>query len=307
MLIGHSDEGGGAAQNPADLVKSTDTAGFLVDVVEASKQTPIVVDFWAPWCGPCKQLGPLLERLVKQYTGKVKLVKVNVDENQDLAAQFRVQSIPAVYGFKDGKPVDGFTGSLPETKIKQFIERLTGGGSSPVDEAMAHADALMKERQIEDALGIYQEIVNQDPTHTKALAGALRCNIALGQDDVAHELLERLPDEIKNTADIEGAVAALEIKEATALSADEGAIGELESKIAADPKDMRARFDLAMARYGGGDREVAIDELVEMVRLDRQWNEDAARKQLVKFFEALGPTDPLTLYGRRGLSSVLFS
>ena len=307
MLIGQSDETGAAAQNPADLIKVTDTAGFMVDVIEASKQTPMVVDFWAPWCEPCKQLGPLLERLVKQYAGKVKLVKVNIDENQELATQFRVQSIPAVYGFKDGKPVDGFMGNLPETQLKQFIERLTGGARSPIDDAMVHADELMKEDQAEKALGVYQEIVSQDPAHAKGLAGALRCYIALGQDNVARELLARLPDEIKNTVDIEGVVAALEIKDATSSSADDGAIQELESKVAADPKDMQARFDLAMARYGSGSCETAIDDLVEMVRLDRQWNEDAARKQLVKFFEALGPADPLTSHGRRGLSSVIFS
>lgn len=307
MLIGQSGEGGSAAQNTADLIKDTDTAGFMADVIEVSQQTPVIVDFWAPWCGPCKQLTPLLERLVKQYAGKVRLVKVNVDENQELGAQFRVQSIPAVYGFKGGKPVDGFMGALPEGQLKQFIERLTGGEGSPIDDAMAHADALVAEGQSEEALGIYQEVLGQDPAHVKALAGALRCYIALGQDDVARELLERLPDDLKNTADIEGVVALLEVKDATGSSADAAAIQDLESKVAANPKDMQARFDLAMARYGSGAREAAIDDLVEMVRLDRKWNDDGARKQLVKFFEALGPMDPLTLHGRRGLSSVLFS
>jgi len=307
MLIGQSGDGGTAEQNAADLIKNTDTAGFSADVIEASKQTPVIVDFWAPWCGPCKQLTPLLERLTNQYAGKVKLVKVNVDENQELAAQFRVQSIPAVYGFKDGKPVDGFMGALSEGQLKQFIERLTGGGGSPVDDALSHADALLAEGQTEEALGVYQQILGQDPAHVKAVAGALRCYIALGQEDVASELLGRLPDDIKSTADIESVKALLEVKAATEVSADETAIRDLEEKVLENPKDMQARFDLAMTRYGCGAREAAIDDLVEMVRLDREWNDDGARKQLVKFFEALGPTDPLTLHGRRGLSSVLFS
>jgi putative thioredoxin len=307
MLIGQSDQDGAAAKNAADLIKDTDTAGFMADVIEASTQVPVIVDFWAPWCGPCKQLGPLLERLVKQYAGKVKLVKVNVDQSQELAAQFKVQSIPAVYGFKDGKPVDGFMGNVSEGQLKQFIERLTGGAGSPIDAAMEQAEIFATEGQPEDALAIFQEILSQDPSHAKALAGALRCYIALGQEDVARDLLERLPDDIKNTADIAGVVALLEVKNATESSADSAAIQELESKVSANPKDMPARFDLAMARYGSGAHEAAIDDLLEMVRLDRQWNDDGARKQLVKFFEALGPTDPLTLYGRRGLSSVLFS
>ena len=306
MLIGQPGEASDASQDAGDLIKETSTAGFMADVIEASQQTPVIVDFWAPWCGPCKQLGPLLERLVKQHAGKVKLVKINVDENQDLAAQFRVQSIPAVYGFKGGKPVDGFMGNVPEGQIKQFIERLAGG-TSPIDAALEQAETLSSEGQSEEALTIYQEILGQDPANVKALAGALRCYIALGQDDVAHDLLERLPDEIKNTADIEGVVALLDVKSATETSADAGVIADLEAKVTADPKDMQARFDLAMARFGDGAKETAIDDLLEIVRLDRNWNDDGARKQLVKFFDALGPTDPLTLYGRRGLSSVLFS
>ena len=307
MLIGQPDAGGGAAIAPSDLIKDTDTAGFMTDVIEASKQTPVVVDFWAPWCGPCKQLGPLLERLVKQYAGKVRLVKVNVDENQELAVQFRVQSIPAVYGFKDGSPVDGFMGALPESQLKQFIERLTGGGGSPIDDALAEAEALAKQGQHDEALMIYQEILAKDPAHIKALAGAMRCYIALGQDDVARELLERLPDKIKNSADISGVRATLELKDATANTGTAADFQALEAKVSADPKDMQARLDLALARYGAGDREKAVDELLDMVRRAREWNDQAARKQLVQFFEALGPTDPLTVQGRRRLSSILFS
>jgi putative thioredoxin len=306
MLIGQPD-GQAPAGPAAALIKDTDTAGFMVDVIEASQDTPIVVDFWAPWCGPCKQLGPLLEKLVKQYGGKVRLVKINVDENQELAAQFRVQSIPAVYGFKGGRPVDGFMGALPESQLKQFIERLTGGGGSPIDEALAEADTLAKDGQHEEALMVYQEILAQDPLHVKALAGALRAYIALGQDETAREVIGKLPAQIKNAADIQGVQAALDLKAATANTGNADEIAALEAKVAADPKDMQARLDLAMARFGAGAREQAVDDLLAMVKADRAWNEQAARKQLVKLFEAFGATDPLTTSGRRRLSAILFS
>ena len=303
MLIGQPD---GAAA-PKDLIIDTDTARFMEDVIEASNQTPIIVDFWAPWCGPCKQLTPTLEKLVKQYGGKVRLAKINVDENQDLAMQFRVQSIPAVYAFKDGRPVDGFMGALPESQLKQFIERVTGGGGSPLDEAMVEADAFATEGNHEDALAVYKEILSQDPSHVKALAGALRAYLATGQDDIAKQVLAGLPDQMKNAPDIAGVQAAIDLKEQSAQVGDGAELAALEAKVAADPKDQQSRLDLALARYGAGNREQAMDELLEMVRKDRKWNEEAARKQLVKFFEALGPADPLTVQGRRRLSAILFA
>ncbi len=306
MLIGQPG-GDGQAAPAADLIKDTDTAGFMVDVIEASQETPIIVDFWAPWCGPCKQLTPALERLVKQYAGKVRLVKINVDENQELAQQFRVQSIPAVYGFKGGRPVDGFMGALPESQLKQFVDRLTGGGGSPVDEALAEADALAKDGQNEEALTIYQEILAEDPVHVKALAGALRVYVALNQDDTAREVIAKLPAQVQNAPDIQGVQAALDLKAATANTGNADEVAALEAKVAADPKDMQSRLDLAMARFGAGDREKAVEDLLAMVKADRAWNEQAARKQLVKFFEAFGPTDPLTSSGRRRLSAILFS
>jgi putative thioredoxin len=303
MLIGQTE---GAAP-PKDLIKDTDTERFMADVMEASNEVPVIVDFWAPWCGPCKQLTPLLEKLVKQYGGKVKLAKINVDENQDLAMQFRVQSIPAVYAFKGGRPVDGFMGALPESQLKQFIERLTGGGGSPLDEALLEAEAFATEGNHEDALAVYKEVLAQDPSHVKALAGALRAYLATGQDDIAKQVLDGLPDAMKNAPDIVGVQAALDLKAQTAQVGDGAELGALEAKVAADPKDMQARLDLAVARYGAGQREQAMDDLLEMVRKDRKWNEEAARKQLVKFFEALGPADPLTVQGRRKLSSILFA
>ena len=302
MLIGQP--GAGAAD--ADLIKDTTTDSFLVDVMEASKTTPVIVDFWAPWCGPCKQLGPLLEKLTKQYGGKVKLVKINVDENQELAMQFRVQSIPAVYGFKDGRPVDGFMGALPENQLKQFIERLTGGGGSPIDEALTEAEAMLQAGENEDALALYQEVLDQDPANVKALSGVMRIYIALGQDSVARDILAKVPDAVKAAPEIASVRATFELQD-QAANTDTAELQSLEAKVEADPKDMQARLDLAMARFAAGDKQKAIDDLLEMVRRDRKWNEEAARKQLVKFFEAFGPADPMSRDGRRRLSAILFS
>jgi putative thioredoxin len=306
MLIGQGDAAA-APPAPKDLIIDTDTARFMEDVIEASNAVPVIVDFWAPWCGPCKQLTPALEKLVKQYGGKVKLAKINVDENQDLAQQFRVQSIPAVYAFKGGRPVDGFMGALPESQLKQFVDRLTGGGGSVLDEAMAEAEAFVAENNHEDALAVYKEVLAQDPSHVKALGGALRAYLALGQDDLAKQVLADLPEQMKNAPDVAGVQAALDLKEQSAQVAGGADLSALEAKVAADPKDMQSRLDLAVARYGAGAREQAMDELLEMVRKDRKWNEEAARKQLVKFFEALGPADPLAVQGRRRLSSILFA
>ncbi len=310
MLIGDPSsppQDGLAAAPPGEIIKDSGTETFQEDVLEASKSAPVIVDFWAPWCGPCKQLGPALEKIVSSYGGKVRLVKVNVDENQPLAAQFRVQSIPAVFAFKDGRPVDGFMGALPESQLKSFVDKLTGGEGSPIDTALEQAEALAAEGQHGEALDVFQQVLGQDWENARALGGALRSYMDMGEDDVARQVIEQLPEDLRAKPEIAAVVTALELKDSTADKGSEADLSALEQAVADNPKDMQARFDLAMARYSANDREGAVNDLLEIVKLDRKWDDDGARKQLVKFFEAFGPTDPLTIEGRRRLSSLLFA
>ena len=303
-IIGGQAPGNGAAAG--DLVKNSDVRNFMTDVIEASRQVPVIVDFWAPWCGPCKQLGPALEKVVKQAGGKVRMVKINVDENQQLAAQMRVQSIPAVFAFVNGQPVDGFMGALPESQIKQFVDRLGGQGSmaEEIEAALAEARGLLDQQDIQSAAQVFASILQADREHAGAIAGLARCQIAAGDLENAQATLALVPPAKATDLEVISVKAALEL----ALNpVDLSGAASLKAAIEADPDDFQARFDLAILLNGTGERAEATDQLIHIIKKKRDWNEEAARKQLVKFFEAWGPKDEFTLQGRRKLSSVLFA
>jgi putative thioredoxin len=299
--------GKGAGQPaPTDLIKDTSTRDFMADVIEASKAQPVLVDFWAPWCGPCKQLSPIIEKVVREAKGAVKLVKMNIDEHPTIPQQMGVQSIPAVFAFVDGRPVDGFMGALPESQIKEFISRIAGPTpeEAGLEDVLASAQAAFDEGDVAGAAEIYAAVLQEDRENLAAIAGLARCLIQSGELDRARQTLALVPPGKENDPAVAGARAALELAEQTA---DLGDIGDLAKHLEADANNHQARFDLALALNARGDREDAVNHLIEIVRRKRDWNEEAARKQLVQFFEAWGPTDPMTIEARRKLSSVLFS
>jgi putative thioredoxin len=300
--------GAGKAARPANgnYVKDSDTAHFVEDVLEASMKVPVIVDFWATWCGPCKTLGPLLEKLVNAAGGAIRMVKIDVDKNQDLAAQMRVQSIPAVYAFKGGRPVDGFVGAVPESQVKSLIARLAGGNGTAfaADEVLKEAKSLLDAGQSAEALALFREVLDQDPESAPAMAGCLRCLIADGQLDEAKRVFAGLPEAMAAHAEMAAVKTAIELAD---QANNAGPANELRQAVSANPDDHKARYDLALAYFAAGERESAVDELLELFRRNRSWNDDAARKQLVKMFEAFGPTDPLTQSARRRLSSLMFS
>ncbi len=299
-----STNGGVVAQAADNLIKDTTTQSFMKDVIEESRRQPVLVDFWAPWCGPCKQLTPVLEKAVRAGKGKIKLVKMNIDEHPAVPGQMGIQSIPAVIAFVDGKPADGFLGALPEGQVIAFLERLTKQPISEDKELLKEADAALAAGNAAGAAAIYAEILAETPDNIPAVAGLARAYLETGEIEKAKLTLAQVPEAKRNEAPVAAARAALEVAEQAAAL---GPIGELEKKVAANPLDHQARFDLALALNGHNRRQEALDQLMEIVRRDRKWNDDGARKQLVQFFEAWGPTDEFTVAGRRSLSSILFA
>jgi putative thioredoxin len=296
---------GVAAATADGLIKDTTTQAFRRDVIEESRRQPVLVDFWAPWCGPCKQLTPVLEKAVRAAKGAAKLVKMNIDEHPAIATQLGIQSIPAVIAFVNGQLADGFMGALPESQITAFLERVTRqqiGGEEK--ELLKSADATLAAGDAAAAAELYSEVLAGDPANLHALAGLARSHVETGSIEQAKQILAQVPEAKRNDTAVAAARAALEVAEqATHL----GPVAELEQKVVANPLDHQARFDLAIALNGNSRRQEALDQLIEIVRRDRKWNDDAARKQLVQFFEAWGPTDEHTVSGRRRLSSILFA
>ena len=297
---------GVATAVPADgVVKDTTTQTFMKDVIEESRRQPVLVDFWAPWCGPCKQLTPVLEKAVRSAKGKVKLVKMNIDEHPAIPGQMGIQSIPAVIAFVNGQPADGFLGALPEGQVLAFLERVTKqelGGEEK--ELLKAADAALVAGDAAGAEEVYSEILADEPDNIHALAGMARALVETGHIEEAKQTLAKVPEAKRNEAPVAAARAALEVAE---QAKSVGPIDELEQKVKADPLDHQARFDLALALNGQGRRLDALEQLIAIVRGDRKWNDDGARKQLVQFFEAWGPTDEATVNGRKRLSSILFA
>lgn len=294
-----------AATGSGDLIKDISTADFQKDVLEESGNVPVLVDFWAPWCGPCKQLTPIIEKAVAAAGGAVKLAKMNIDDNPEIPGQMGVQSIPAVVAFKDGRPVDGFMGAQTEGQVKAFIERIAGPiGPSETDQLIEAADAARAEKDFGQAAQLYAGALAQDNANAVAIAGLVQCYVGVGDLEKAREALEAVPADKQDDPEVVAARAAIDLAD---QASEVGDLSELEDRIARDEGDLEARLDLAVALSARGDNIAAVDQLLEIVKRDREWQDDAGRKQLLQFFEAWGFKDPASIYGRRKLSAVLFS
>lgn len=297
---------GGVSPGAQGVITDGTSASFAKDVIDASRSALILVDFWAAWCGPCKQLTPILEKVVKSYNGKVRLVKINTDEHPAIAGQLRIQSLPTVYAFRDGRPLDGFMGALPESQIRTFIDRLLGegGGDNDLASLLEAAEAALEQGDLQGAAEAFAAVLQDDQQNVQALAGLARCYLASGDAVRAEQTLSLVPPDKQGAAPVQSARAALDLAK---IAGRDDNSAELEKRLAADPADLQARFDLAVALAARGKKEEALEHLLDLVRRNRSWNDEAARKQLVQLFDAWGPKDPSTLEGRRRLSSILFS
>lgn len=298
----------GPAAPEGDLIKDGTEMTFMTDVIEPSQEVPVIVDFWAPWCGPCKTLGPALEAAVTEAKGAVKMVKIDVDQNQAIAAQLQIQSIPTVYAFFQGKPIDAFQGALPPSEIKSFVDKLAalggGAGGGGLGEAVEAAEQMLEEGAAVDAAQTFAAVLGEDPGNAPAYAGLIRANLALGEMSQAEAMVTNVPDDIAATPEFETAKAQLDLSK---QAEEAGPLAELNAAVDANPKDQQSRYDLAIALHAAGDTQAAVDHLLELFRQDRDWNDGAAKSQLFTIFEALKPEDPIALNGRRKLSSMIFA